>query len=275
MSNSPAPRSARPRDLYVDILGVRVSAIDMSDAVGSLHHWVTNGQAQYVCVTGVHGIMESQSDAALMAIHNASGMTTPDGVPLVWLGRRAGATWMSRVYGPDLMLAACKQGLADGWRHYFYGGAPGVAQLLADRLQKRFPTLQVAGTYTPPFRELTQAESAEVISAINASDADVVWVGLSTPKQERFMAAHIGGMDRAVMVGVGAAFDIHAGLLKQAPQPIQRAGMEWAFRLAVEPRRLWKRYAKNNPAFIRAVLKHKPVLVRRPRDLTRGSTSGP
>jgi N-acetylglucosaminyldiphosphoundecaprenol N-acetyl-beta-D-mannosaminyltransferase len=250
-----------PGDVRVDVLGVEISAVDPADAAELIGEWIVVGQPHYVCVTGVHGVMESQRDEELRKIHNASGMTVPDGMPLVWLGHRAGAAWMQRVYGPDLMLAICGGGVDKGLRHFFYGGGDGVATLLSDRLMRKFPGLKVAGMHTPPFRDLTTSESADVVDQIEQSDADVVWVGLSTPKQERFMAAHVDRLSKAQLLGVGAAFDMHAGLLRQAPSPVQKVGMEWAFRLALEPRRLWKRYAKNNPTFVRLALRHPPFLL--------------
>lgn len=202
--------------------------------------------------------MESQRDAELLEIHNRAGMATPDGMPLVWAARYAGCRETTRVYGPDLMLAVCERAASEGWRSYFYGGAPGVADELAARLQDRFPGLAVAGTFSPPFRPLTDKESAEIVGRINDSGADLVWVGLSTPKQERWMADHRNALEAAVLLGVGAAFDFHTGRLRQAPSWMQGSGLEWVFRLAVEPRRLWRRYLRNNPAFVTRILRHPP-----------------
>ena len=151
------------------------------------------------------------------------------------------------------MLAVCEAGLSKGWRHYFYGGGNGVAELLVAALQKRYPDLQVAGVNTPPFRPITAYESEQAVEALDRSEADIVWVGLSTPKQERFIAAHAPLTKRAQFVGVGAAFDMNAGLVSRAPEWMQRSGLEWSFRLYKEPRRLWKRYARNNPAFAAAI----------------------
>jgi N-acetylglucosaminyldiphosphoundecaprenol N-acetyl-beta-D-mannosaminyltransferase len=234
----------------VNVLGVGVSAIDISRAVDVIDGWIAARAAHYICVSGVHGIMESQDDPALRAIHNRAGLVTPDGMPLVWLGRRAGHRCMSRVYGPDLLLACCAASEQRGWRHFFYGGGAGVAALLSRRLRARFPALQVAGTYTPPFRPLTDPEEQDVVRQIRDSGAHIVWVGLSTPKQERWMASHVGKVSASVLIGVGAAFDFHAGLKRQAPRWIQRSGLEWLFRLGCEPRRLWRRYLKNNPRFV-------------------------
>ena len=223
--------------------------------------WIGGRQRHYVCVTGVHGVMESRRDESLRAIHNASGLTTPDGMPLVWCPRSAGVDTVGRVYGPDLMLDVLQAGLGLGWRHFFYGGAEGVPETLAARLTERFAGLVVAGTLSPPFRALSDEESMSISAAVNAADPDVVWVGLSTPKQERWMAAHRPMLNAPVLVGVGAAFDFHAGRVRQAPALLQRAGMEWAFRLAMEPRRLWRRYLRNNPAFVARIVCRRPRLV--------------
>src|SRR3954447_7821515 len=163
------------RDVRVDVLGVAISAVDMTAAVEQIVHWVGAGDRRYVCVTGVHGVMESQRDPTLRAIHNASGMTVPDGVPMVWSGLRAGAPWMTRVYGPDLMLEVLREAAARGWSSYFYGGALGTAELLARRLSDRFPGLVVAGTSSPPYRLLTDAEDQDEVRKINESGADIVW----------------------------------------------------------------------------------------------------
>lgn len=242
---------AVPRCLpRVDVLGVQVSAINMDQALDVLDHWITTGLRNYVCVTGVHGVMESRRDETLRRIHNAAGLVTPDGMPLVWWSRAAGMKHVGRVYGPDLLLAACERSMTTGYRHFFYGGGDGVADLLAQRLSRRFPGLAVVGTYTPPFRPLTPEEDADIVRRINDAAPDIVWVGLSTPKQEYWMADHIDRIDAPALVGVGAAFDFHAGLKRQAPRFVQRSGFEWLFRMATEPRRLAKRYLQNNPAFV-------------------------
>lgn len=245
----------------VDVLGVGISAINMESAVAELTRWVEAGESHYVCVTGVHGVMESQEDPELLRIHNRSGLTTPDGMPMVWAGKRAGAADMTRVYGPDLMLEVCARSAAAGWTHYFYGGKEGVPEQLAARLEERFPGLKVVGTYSPPFRPLTDAENDEIARMINAADPDFVWVGLSTPKQERWMDTQAGKLEAAAVLGVGAAFDIHAGLLPQAPPWMQARGLEWLYRLIKEPRRLWKRYLGNNPRFVARILRRPPRLV--------------
>ncbi len=242
-----APPPEIPR---CDVLGVEVSAVNMRLAVAQVDHWVRARECHYVCITGVHGVMESQRDPLLKRIHNAAGMVTPDGMPMVWVNKLRGNAHVSRVYGPDLMLEVCRLSLERGWRHFFYGGGEGVAELLAQKLGERFPGLRVAGTYCPPFRALTDEEDRHVVETINRSGADIVWVGLSTPKQEYWMHKHLGRLHAPVMVGVGAAFDFHAGLKTQAPRWMQKIGMEWFYRLLTEPKRLWKRYLTNNPLFV-------------------------
>ncbi len=232
----------------------------MPMAVGEITRWIDEGDQHYVCVTGVHGVMESQDDPELLRVHNESGLTTPDGMPMVWCARWAGAKHVSRVYGPDLMLEMCARAVARGWTFYFYGGNEGVPELLGDRLRERFPGLAVAGAYSPPFRPLTPEEDEAIVDRINAASPDVVWVGLSTPKQERWVAEHLGRLNAPVLVAVGAAFDFHAGLVAQAPRWIQRSGLEWVFRLSQDPKRLWRRYLGNNPRFVARILWMLPVL---------------
>jgi N-acetylglucosaminyldiphosphoundecaprenol N-acetyl-beta-D-mannosaminyltransferase len=176
-------------------------------------------------------------------------MVTPDGMPMVWINRLNGNSHVSRVYGPDFMKEVCRDGIEKQYKHFLYGGGEGVAEQLAAKLREKCPGIQIVGMYTPPFRALTEDEDRAIINQINASGADIVWVGLSTPKQEKWMARHLGRLHAPVMVGVGAAFDFHAGLKKQAPKFMQRTGLEWFFRLCTEPKRLWKRYAINNPLF--------------------------
>ena len=237
-----------------NILGIEISAINMETALRTIEAWILRRESHYVCVTGVHGVMESQRDEALRRIHNAAGLVTPDGMPLVWLSRLMGFRPVERVYGPDLILALCERSAEHGYRQFFYGGGPGIAEKLALRLQSRFPSLQVSGFYSPPFRPLTPEEDKAVIELINATNPHILWVGLSTPKQERWMAEHMGSLHTPVLIGVGAAFDFHAGIKRQAPRWMQRTGLEWFFRLLMEPRRLWRRYLINNPLFLWLVL---------------------
>jgi N-acetylglucosaminyldiphosphoundecaprenol N-acetyl-beta-D-mannosaminyltransferase len=230
------------------VLGVNVSAITLDDCVATIDRWIETRAQNYVCITGVHGVIESQADDELRRIHNASGMTTPDGMPLVWMSHWLGHKRTRRVYGPDLMRRI--SAAPSGYRHFFYGGGEGVAELLKQKLERENPRLNVVGTLTPPFRSLTPAEDDEIVARINAAGPDIIWVGLSTPKQERWMAAHVGRVEAPVMIGVGAAFDFLAGLKKQAPPWMQRNGLEWLFRLSTEPARLWRRYLTIVPKFI-------------------------
>lgn len=250
----PSLSAYRPR---VNVLGVGIDAIDVPTAVSRIFDGVKAESKGYVCVTGVHGVMEAQRDPALREILNNSLVTTPDGMPMVWLGRLAGFRGMTRVYGPDLMLEVCRISVAEGATHYLYGGNDGVAEELAGRLRVRFPGIQIVGTFTPPFRSLNADEERRLIAEVAATKPDFFWVGLSTPKQERFMAQYRHRLAAKVMLGVGAAFDMHSGRTKQAPSWMQRAGLEWLFRLLQEPGRLFKRYAVNNPAFIWRVLQQK------------------
>ena len=238
----------------VNILGVGISAINMEMALDLIDVWIKCQESEYVCITPVHSVMDCQRDPELRRIQNASGMTTPDGMPLVWLSRLHGHDYVDRVYGPDLMLALCERSVEKGYRHFFYGGAEGVAEQLAANLQDRFPDLRVTGTYSPPFRPLTEDEDGEIVQMINESNPDIVWVGLGAPKQERWVASHVDRLKAPVLIGVGAAFDFHTGRKPQAPQWMQRRGLEWLFRLMTEPGRLWKRYLINNPLFVALVL---------------------
>jgi len=205
---------------------------------------------RYVCATSVHGLVEGRRDAAFRRILNRAAMVLPDGMPMVWFGRLAGRRGMCRVYGPGFMELVCRESATVAIRHFFYGGAPGVADELARRAAARFPGLQVAGTHCPPFRPLTERELDEVAAQINGAQADIVWVGLSTPKQEHWMDLARSRLGARVLISVGAAFDYHTDRLRKAPGAVQAAGLEWAYRLMQEPGRLWRRYAVNNPRFL-------------------------
>lgn len=248
----------------VDVLGVHVSAINLEIAVDTIAGWIRDRRRTYVCVTGAHGVIESQRDPILMAIHNESGLTTPDGMPLVWASRSAGVSGVDRVYGPDLTLALAERGAAEGWKAFAYGGAEGVAEAFGQTLETRHPGFEFVGSYCPPFRPLTEPERREVIDTINASGADLVFVGLSTPKQERWMGEMREHLDPPVLLGVGAAFDFHTGRTRQAPRWIQRCGLEWAFRAATEPKRLGRRYATIVPKLLIGVARRRPFIVPEP-----------
>jgi N-acetylglucosaminyldiphosphoundecaprenol N-acetyl-beta-D-mannosaminyltransferase len=234
----------------VNVLGVGISVLNLRTARAALAEAVRTRRKGYICVTGVHGVMEAQADAAFKKILNAALLCTPDGMPMVWAGKLNGHRDMSRVYGPDLMLDVCAWSETSGAKHFFYGGADGVAELLAQKLQAKFPKLEIAGTFTPPFRALTADEEKKLQAQVRELRPDIFWVGLSTPKQEKFMAEFLPKLDATLMIGVGAAFDFHSGRVKQAPRWMQRSGLEWLYRLGCEPRRLAKRYLRNNPRFV-------------------------
>jgi N-acetylglucosaminyldiphosphoundecaprenol N-acetyl-beta-D-mannosaminyltransferase len=234
----------------INILGVGLSAINLEMAIAAIDSALERKSRGYVCVTGVHGVMEAQEDHNFRAILNQAFLNTPDGMPMVWLGRLNGARQMGRVYGPDLMLLVCELARKKGYTHFLYGGAEGVAQELRQKLEAKFPGIKIVGAYTPPFRPLNASEEADLIRTIAESKPDIVWVGLSTPKQEKFMAQYRDKLDATLFFGVGAAFDFHAGRVRQAPRWMQRSGLEWLFRLCCEPRRLWRRYFRNNPLFL-------------------------
>jgi N-acetylglucosaminyldiphosphoundecaprenol N-acetyl-beta-D-mannosaminyltransferase len=234
----------------VNVLGVGVHTLNLRTAVTALQTAIENRTKGYVCVTGVHGVSEAQSDPKFRSILNHAFLNTPDGMPMVWCGRWAGFTEMDRVYGPDLLLEVCKASQWTRWKHFFYGGGPGTADKLAATLQAKFPRLQVVGTHTPPFRPLTPEEFKALQAQVSAAKPDIIWVGLSTPKQENFMSSTLADLDVPIMIGIGAAFDLISGGVRQSPRWIQRSGFEWLYRLIQEPRRLWKRYLKNNPLFV-------------------------
>jgi len=233
----------------VNVLGVGLSAINLKLALEAIAQALAKKNKGYICVTGVHGVMEAQQDERFRQILNRSFLNTPDGMPMVWIGRLNGRREMDRVYGPDLMLLVCEFTRDQGYSHFFYGGGEGVAEDLRRRLEAKFPGIKITGTYTPPFRPLNETEEAGLIRLVKDQRPDIIWVGLSTPKQEKFMAQYSERLAATLMFGVGAAFDFHAGRVRQAPRWMQRSGLEWLFRLGCEPRRLWRRYLSNNPRF--------------------------
>lgn len=248
-------------DPRVDVLGVPVSATTLDHALDRVEGWILTRDPHYVTFTGVHGVMECQTDPELARIHRGAGMVSPDGMPMVWAAKLAGVKETTRVYGPDFMLAMAERAATKGYTSFFYGGNEGVADELAASLTERFAGFRSVGTYCPPFRPLTDDEVEQVIDTIRAAGPDMVWVGLSTPKQERWMARFVDELDVPVLLGVGAAFDIHSGNLSQAPLWMQRSGLEWLYRLGVEPSRLWKRYLVNNPRFMAKMARRRPTLL--------------
>ncbi|MFM8527147.1 MAG: WecB/TagA/CpsF family glycosyltransferase [bacterium] len=248
----------------VDVLGVGIACVDQARALEAIGGWLDSGHSTYLCLTGVHGVMEARGDEAVHHALQGAGMDLPDGMPMVWAGRRAGSAEIERVYGPALMLAVCELAARRGWPVFFYGGQSGVADLLAARMAERFVGLEVAGTHTPPMREAGEREDPDVLELISGSGARVVFIGISTPKQELWMANHLPEISGSVvLIGVGAAFDIHAGLRSDAPAWIGRLGLHWLYRLAQEPRRLWRRYLSIIPRFLFAIFRQPPRLIGR------------
>ena len=229
-----------------NVLGVGVSALTFAQARDLVLDARRAEPRGYICCGTAHGLVEAHRDPALRDAYNRSWLTTPDGMPLVWLG----PPHVERVYGPDLMLAVCDAGRAHSLRHYFYGGHPGVADTLREKLVARFPGLEVAGTFTPSFQPFDANELAARRADVARCAPDVIWVGLGTPKQELFMARHAPTLDAGVLIGVGAAFDFNSGRVRQAPPWIRGSGFEWLFRFAMSPRRLGWRYLKTNPLFL-------------------------
>jgi N-acetylglucosaminyldiphosphoundecaprenol N-acetyl-beta-D-mannosaminyltransferase len=259
----------------VNILGVGINAINPEQAIAEIEGWIRRRERHYVNVCNVHTIMECQKNDRLRRVVNNSGLSTPDGMPLVWLGRLHGHRTAERVYGPDLMLALCERSQTTGHRHFFYGGVPGIAERLAEQLQRRYPRLVVAGIHSPPFRPVGTVEDAPVVEAIDAARPDIVWVGLGTPKQDHWVSDHRPLLEAPVLIAIGAAFDFHAGVLRQAPRWMQRSGLEWCFRLAQEPRRLAYRYLVLNPLFVLNVVLQATRLRRFETETSQSSLSDP
>ena len=236
------------------VLGVPVNAVQIPQVIAWMEQCINErGRARYVAVTGMHGVTESRQDPEFSTMLKEADLVVPDGMPLVWLGRLRGFSHLARrVYGPELMETFCRE-TGGKYRHFFYGGAPGVADHLAQVEQERHG-IRIAGTYCPPFRPLSEEEDKAVIARIHQASPDVVWIGLSTPKQERWMYEHREKLNVPLMLGVGAAFDLNTGRLKQAPAWMRERGLEWLFRLMAEPKRLWRRYLVQGSRFVWHVL---------------------
>ena len=243
------------------VAGVGISRTSYAEVVALCRSWSASRRspswharlpqsARYICVTSVHGVILAQDDPEVAEILNEADIVTPDGMPLVWAVRSFGWPQQQRVYGPTLMLELCRAAAETGQRIFLYGGRDDTLPLLTERLLEKFPALCVAGSYSPPFRPLTQEEDDRVQQVIRQADPDIVFVGISTPKQEKWMYAHRDCFPGITMIGVGAAFDFHAGRTRQAPAWMQGNGLEWLFRLAVEPARLWRRYLLITPRFL-------------------------
>ncbi len=235
---------------YADVLGVKVSAVDMRVALELADRWIAAGKPGYACFSSVHPIIEAQRNPDYLRILNRAAFNFPDGMPLTWVGRIQGHANMNRVFGPQFMLEMCRLSVQRGYRNFLYGGHEGAAARLRNSLQRRYPRLQIVGTYTPPFRDLTAEEEDHLIAAVREARPHILWVGIGAPKQDRFMARFVDRLNVPLMAGVGAAFDFHTGRIRDCSEWIKRAGLQWAHRLVQDPKRLWKRYALANPAFL-------------------------
>ena len=253
---APAPAPAvRPKT--AEVLGVPLALTDYEQTMDWIDATVAERGKSYLSAAAVHLVMVAQEDEKTRDAVDDATLIVPDGQPLVWALRSLGHE-ASRVYGPDLMAKYCERSAGTGVRMYLYGGRnQGALVELALRLRRRYPGLQIVGGYSPPFRELTDDEEQWVVDDINRSKADVVWVGIGQPKQEIWMREYRDRLEAPMLIGVGAAFDFHAGLVPQAPNWMQKLGLEWVYRLAQEPRRLWRRYARYNPRFVAGFVRQK------------------
>lgn len=236
------------------IFDVPVSATSMQDVLHTIDDWIEGREHKYICTLDVHALMESQKDEEVRRIYNAAGMVTPDGMPLVWMLHRKGHPFADRVCGPDLMPALLRHSEARGYRHFLYGSSTRTLGKLSENIRRQYPRAELVGSFSPPFRELTDSENSKIDRLINAAKPDIVWVGLGAPKQDRWMMAHRCNLSAPVLIGVGGAFDMLAGVVHRAPSFLQHTGCEWMFRLYQEPGRLWKRYLKANSQFALMVL---------------------
>jgi N-acetylglucosaminyldiphosphoundecaprenol N-acetyl-beta-D-mannosaminyltransferase len=231
------------------VLSAPIDAVTWDGALSQISNWAANHESRYVCVCNVHAVVTASQDAAFGRVVREADMATPDGAPVAWLMRQLGYVGQQRINGPDLMWRYCEQAESRKESIFLYGNSGETLNQLQLKLSAAFPALKIAGAISPPFRTLTPEEDEAIVAQVNASGAGVVWVSLGCPKQELWMAAHRGRI-QAVMIGVGAAFDYHAGTIKRAPKWMQDRGLEWLHRLASEPRRLWKRYLVTNTLFI-------------------------
>lgn len=257
IADAPNAREVGGR-VRVDVIGVRIDAVPMTDAVEAIAAWAQAGASKVVCACNVHVAVTARRDKVLAAALDGADLVVADGAPIAWMMRRAGRAGQRRVAGPDLMWRYFGVAEQRGQRVFLYGGSEGTLAALRANLTEAFPDLEIAGTYSPPYRELTADESRAAIARVNASGAETVWVALGCPRQEAWMAAHRSEI-RAVMVGVGAAFDFHSGARRRAPMWMQKSGLEWLHRLTAEPKRLWRRYAVTNPVFALLALLNLPA----------------
>lgn len=231
------------------VLGAFINAVTWDEAIGSIHKWAAARESRYVCICNVHSVISARSNREFSRVIREADMTTPDGAPIAWMLCRLGFPTQERINGPDLMLRYCAHAASTGQSIFLYGGRIETLLLLEQRLKQEFPSLRIAGMHSPPFRKLSEEEDRAIVEKINASGASTVWVSLGCPKQELWMAEHRSRIE-AVMIGVGAAFDYHAGTLARAPHWMQKNGLEWFYRLCSEPSRLWRRYLVTNTLFL-------------------------
>lgn len=237
------------------VLGVRIDALQIPEVIEKLEEWIRERRrSHFVALTNVSSVMETRNDSYFRKIQDSADLALPDGMPLVWIGRLSGHHLRRRVRGPDLFLDFCRQTEGKGYSHFFYGGALGVGQQLVEEMRRRFPATKIAGVYSPPFRQLSPPEDAYVVEMINQAAPDVLWVGLGCPKQERWIYEHRNRLRVPVIAGIGQAFDIYSGRVRQAPWWMREHGLEWLFRLCSEPRRLWRRYLIHNTEFLLSLL---------------------
>ena len=242
--------NTEPEYPRANVLGLEIDAVNMDQALDRIAHTLRLGRKGYVCLAGVHGVMECVRNSSLANIFADATLVAPDGMPTVWVGHYQGHREMEQVTGPDLMLEVLSRDEFHGLTHFLYGGKAGIANELREQLTARYPSVQIVGTYSPPFGPLSPAQEREFVSMIGRLRPDIIWVGISTPKQERFMSHYLPMLDTKLMFGVGAAFDFHTGRISDCSRWIKRAGLQWVHRLLQDPKHLWKRYLRNNPAFL-------------------------
>lgn len=245
MSHQPHPKA--------NVLGVGIDAVNMEEALARIAQELELQHKGYVCLAGVHGVMEAQRDPHLAEIFAGAALVAPDGMPTVWVGHHQGHAAMERVTGPDLMLEVLRREEFRGRTHFLYGGKEGVAEELREQLRVRYPEVKIVGTYTPPFGPLSTEQEADLAGIVGRLQPDIMWIGISTPRQERFMERYLPLLDTRLMFGVGAAFDFHTGRIADCDEWIKRCGMQWLHRLMQDPKHLWKRYLRNNPMFLYSI----------------------
>lgn len=249
------------------ILRIGFDLIAYNVVMETIERWRANGESHYITITNPHSVILCHRDEQMREATAGAGLTLPDGVGIILAAKLLGYPHRGRVTGPTLMLKLCDWGRAKGLKHFFYGGSPDVAETLTEKLKRSYPGLTVAGTYHPPFRELTPVEDAEIVRQINDTEPDIVWVGLGAPKQEKWMAEHLGRIQATAMIGVGAAFDFHSGNVKWTPAWARRFGLEWAYRLIQNPKRMWCRNL-DSPLFLIKVIQQRLSMILRSKTKT-------